>query len=230
MNYPAYPSDVDLQNFLTSLGLWTSSLSTFSSGWAQAAINKFEMLTGRQPFLALTTPVSAFYDPPGSVSQSYYYPWRGGQKNLELDNSFVSISDIIVGWSTANVGNSLNLPGSVNQNCRFLPINYNLKGIPIDEIEFYFNDWGIPGSIMIVGIQGYSTTVPADVWTAILQEAASLFVTSFRVILSDGLTSVSEADIDLKFPEDMLGTMSDRWHQLFMMAVNRYKLIRYMGW
>lgn len=232
MDFAEYPTDTDLVSFLKALDIWNDSLTPYASGFVESAVNKFEMLTGYVPFLASTTPVSSYYDPAGSVSQSYYYPWRGGQKNIELDGGFVSISNVIVGWNPSNPGNTMQLPGSPNPNLRFLPINHEQKKVPIDEIEFFFNNWGIPGSVVVVGLRGYSLTVPSDVWYAILYEAAAMFIPSVGILLDDGLVSVKEADVELKWPSDggILGKQAEAWHKIFTNVVSRYKIIRYMGW
>lgn len=224
MAFTNWPTDNDLISYLSGMQIWDSSLTSLVSGYIDGAINRFQMLTGRIPFLAESTPSSGFYDPPGSVSKSYYYPWRGGGKVLELDTGYTEITAVYTAHSIDNPGNSMDL----NRNLRFLPINYANKGVPIDEIEFFFNNWGVPGSIVVVGKRGYSSTIPGDVWNAIVQEAAANFSAAVAVLINGGSTSQAEADVKLTFPVDgdTFGAQIDRWHQAFMQTVNRFKLIR----
>lgn len=98
----AYPTDTDLISFLTGVQLWDAILAADVVGYAAAAADRFEKLTGRAPFLADASDVQVLCDPPGARSRSFQYPFRGGTKLLEFDTGFVSITSISLGVSADN--------------------------------------------------------------------------------------------------------------------------------
>ena len=130
-----YPTDGDLISFLTGVQLWDAILASDVVGYAADAADRFEKLTGRSPFLADASDVQVLFDPPGTRSRSFQYPFRGGTKLLEFDTGFVSITSIALGVSADNPGGQ---PVDLQRQCRFLPLNNALKGLPVEAVEFFF--------------------------------------------------------------------------------------------
>lgn len=238
MVYNNFPTDLDVINFLTGLQLWNSSFTNLVSGYCDTAINKFQSLTGRIPFISETTPSSSYYDPSGSYSRQMNYPWRGGSRVLELETGYTDISYVGLGSTIDNpAGNSMDLQRAL----RFRPYNYLNLGVPIEDIEFLFLNWGIPKSIVVVGTRGYSSTVPADVWNAILGESAYLFlpvVAAYISGLAGGASELRKADSLIRYGDNSsvndgkvlwtgpLSGIANQWHMLFQQMVNRYCVIR----
>ena len=224
--YSAWPTDGDLYSFITlTLGLTLAS-SGVLAGLTSAAVNEFEMLTGRTPFLSATSASSGYFDPPGAMSHSFQYPWKGGGKILELDSGYTQIDAVVTGHTVDNTGQVLD----ITRQCRFLPLNYADKNLPIDAIEFPFPIWGSSSSVVIVGKRGYSSTIPADVWQAVLARASSRFAPQLTILISGGASELSEADVKVKFGGSsgsyFIQAQATQWDQQFDSVVNRYKTMR----
>lgn len=228
--YNSWPTDSDVVTFLSSIGVWNVTLAPTVSGAIDAAVNKFEMLTGRIPFLTETASSISYYDPPGAVSKSTNYSWRGGGKVLELDSGFTEITSITIAVTADNDGQELDL----NRQVRFSPINYAAKNLPIEEIDFAFAPWGTMSSIKIIGKRGYSTTIPSDVYHAIIKFAAAEMVPIIAAYQTGGVQEMSEADVKVKFGgsssgfygSGYLSDQANAWRTEFMNVVNRYTMIR----
>ena len=217
-----WPTDDDLTAFF--LAMWpdmdTTALSTILAGSAAAALHEFENQTGREPFLAGSTPSTAYYDPPGAIaSASPTYTIRGGRKLLPLRTSYVSISSVAIGCTNSNPTGS---PMTAGVNYFTLP-----KGGPeIDAIEFAIPVWGVENSIAITGIKGYATPhIPSDAWLAVRNLAAAQSAASVIQVLSEGLTSVSQGSAKLSIALPDLEASADRWRQQAMRVIFRYKRV-----
>ena len=219
----AYPTDSDLVSLLTAAGLWDSSFSPFVSGQVQAAIDQFEMSTGYIPFLSDGTSGNFYYDPPGSMGRQYQYSWKGGGKILELDNGFVSIQAVALGYSIDNPNPSTQ---DLNRSLRFLPLNRTSRNLPIEAIEFYFNVWGIPQSIRIQGVAGYTLALPERVWLAILNLAAANFLPIIMGFITGGMVEMREADVAERFGADMFQQFITSFNMVYSTTLTQYKRMR----
>lgn len=220
-----YPSNTDLINFLTAAGAWEDTFTPFASGFVNKAATEFEMLTGRIPFIAETSPSTSFFNPPGSISVSNWMSWRGGGKFVEFDSGFTQIHAMYIG-STYD-----SFPGStldINRNVFFYPLNHIARRLPIEAAEIRFPVWGIGKSLVVIGTRGYSTTVPDDVWMAVLQRAAALFLSQIGALANTGAAELSEADVTIRYGSagGAYAFQIENWNSEFQSVVSRYKLIR----
>jgi len=229
--YNAYPTDGDLVQFLSTMGMWNAAMAPLVSGQVQSAINKFEELTGRIPFLTESVSSLSYYDPPGSISKQYRNPWRGGGKTLELDTGFTQILRVQLAVSIDNPnGQDMDL----NRQVRFGPLNYAARNLPIEWLDFTFPVWGVMGSVVVTGKRGYTSTLPADVWHAILQEAAAIFSPFLAAYQTGGANELEEADVHVKYSSSnsqgiytgFLGDQANAWHTNFLSCVRRYTIIK----
>lgn len=223
-NASSYPGDQDLVDFLSCAGLWDSSMTDCVSGFAAAAAEQWEMETGYIPFLSSGASGTYYYDPPGSVSKAYQYPWRGGGKILEFDGSFISISAIDTGINFDNpTGSSVDL----NRFIYFIPNNYSNRHLPIEGIEFTYQIWGSPRSIRVKGVPGYTLTLPHRVWLAILNKAAAMFIPVVQGFITNGVLEMREADVAERYGADMFQSFVDGFNRVWSASLTQYTKMRW---
>lgn len=196
----AAPTSTDLQNLLNASGLPASAITALSgqlAGAVNASIEAFQRETGRYPFIAEADDSTRLFDPPGDQSSSSTSPLRmGGEKVLELPFPYRSITSISTGLSPTNSGGKL----LVAEEDYFLkPSGYDLKGKPIEWIEFRMSVLGGSNSVKIVGKAGSYTDWPADAFQAVLSMAAASLAPLLMTQVSGGFESWEEADVKEKF-------------------------------
>lgn len=182
----SYPTEAQFTAYCSALG-FTPAVT----GFINSAIQTWERLTGYVPFVASSSGV-AYFDPPGSPSR--LHSRHGGGRVLELDTGYTEITSIKLGVTQSSPGTEVNL-----DYVYFLPINNEQKGLPIDALEFASPIYGPPRSIEITGTRGYTTTLPADVFQAILQLAAGEYIVTYLSSFTGGVESVREADVAISY-------------------------------
>lgn len=183
----SYPTESAFTSYCSALGFTPSA-----TGFINSAISAWERMTGYTPFLAETTTGTARFDPPGSHSR--LHSGRGGGRVLELDTGYTEISAIYLGVTEDNEGTAVNM-----DYVYFLPENYDRKSLPIEAIEFNSPIYGSPRSVKVIGKRGYASSIPQDVYMAILQLAASEYLTHHMVAFTGGAESVREADVAITY-------------------------------
>lgn len=203
MPYDAMPTEQDLCDFLTDTGL--EFPQTNLGIHMNAAIELWNTKTGWVPYLAETQ--TRYYDPPGPhVSRNVVAVYRGGGYILELDSGLISITSLSISTSTDYVEN-------VDFTLR--PSNALLSGEAYTEIEFKWSMTGMPNSIQIIGLFGRVTTVPDDVWEAILGMAACKFIAKMGPRISGGLTSIADEKGTVSFARGVLMDERKQWKSEF---------------
>jgi hypothetical protein len=162
---------------------------------AKAAARHFEKETGWIPFLASPTPSTRQFDPPG-IENAYMASVRGGSRVLELDGGLISVVSITVAGTTY-------VPGT---DCWLKPANSEAKSF----IEFGKPIFGLPQSISITGVWGFSVQVPDDAWLAILRLAAISAMDDYVASQTGGMEEWAEGDAREKYGESpMQSTIND---------------------
>lgn len=165
MSYPTYPTAADVENWLKSTGFWPVSDGT-DEGDAQeeraqiqagiaaaAAADEWEKLTGWLPFLADESASDRTFD---ETDTTGYLDFEGGA---------VTVNTVTVNGSALVLNTGYFLEP---RNPRGRPYT----GIQVGSRWGYHSPYGPRNSIVVNARWGYSTTVPADVWQAILQRAS----------------------------------------------------------
>lgn len=223
-DYTANPTDADLIAFLTAAGVYKAAFASLVVGYAAAAVEKFEELTGRRPFLA-TSSTTLYFDPQGAYSQTGPFDYRGGEKRLELDVPFTIVTGVALG---CNPDDPTGQPIEIGRAVFLKPDRRDIKKLPVEWLEFTFAVWGISQSIGITGTPGSVTEWPADVFNAVLAGAAADFGRDvISASIGKGLSSWKEADTSENYDTD--GALSGNigmWEGRFNRAVSRKRLIR----
>lgn len=140
-----YPEAADLTAALTALGV---TEPTASATILDGAIAYWERVTGHNPFLATGTESEKTFDPP--------YNDRGFVLDIP---ACVSVESVTVDESALTVTDDYDL----------LPLN----GTPKNGIRMKSHPGFKQASVVVSADWGYSSTVPSDVWTAILNLAVA---------------------------------------------------------
>lgn len=196
MSY-VYPTELDLQAFLVSAGVVSSAPSGVAS-YVEGAIAEWERCTGYKPFLGESSDSSDYFNGP--------YP----SKHLDLCGGYVSITSLAIGITATDDTGTVQ---TANQD--WFPEH---QGEAITGIEFTGLVSGLR-SIKIVGKKGYSATLPADAYQAILQKAAA---DAFPYLTQGGdAKRIKQGPVEYEFNESQIGL----WQKGFDMAVRRYRRV-----
>ena len=222
MSYPDYtrnPNDSDVQTFLTAAAMWDTSYAAVNVGLAAAAVDEFQNVTGRIPFLGKASNADYYFDAPDTRSGMN----RLGNLVFWPGVPFVSIAAIAYGCTPADqVGHVLTIGTDV-----FLgPENYALKGLPIEELVFVTPITGDVRSLRINGKAGSFATWPEDAWHAVVMGATAKLATTVSAVASGGVTTIKDGDQTVTNDGDPFGTMRKTWEAAFAAAKTRYTLIR----
>ena len=220
--YSSDPTDLDLQEMLTAAGLWSSGLAVWNQGIVAGAVKRFEMATGRVPFLQQAS-TSLYYDPPGDASKQMQNPYVGMGKILELTPYFTAIT--AVAWGVS-VDIPAGTPVDIQRQLYFRPNNYAALGLPIEWIEFLFPVYGLPQSIMVTGTPGSVTQWPTDAWNGVLAGAAADLSAVVGTSISGAMTSEAELDTKVTYAENPLAAQEKAWRFMFNRVVKAYKTLR----
>lgn len=230
----AAPSADDLSSLFTAAGVDEDILEKIEpqfEGAIEAATKTFLRLTGRNPFIAGDNDSTVRLDPPGDTSASSTSAQRrGGEKVLELPIAFVSITAISTGCS-ANLPDGKLLVDWTDYN--LYPENYDIKGLPIEWIEFRSPVYGGLKSVKIVGKPGSYSEWPADAKATVVNMAASTLVPMIMNMTFGGAESWEEGDVKEKygtgffetFREQILGTGND-YPASTMSTISSYRFRR----
>ncbi len=200
MPQSGYPDINELEDLLTSAGILAASAGAenklFTEAYLDAAIEEWEHTTGWHPFLKDSQDVMRLFDPPGAPNRHAAtfgaFAWRGGGRILELDGGLLTVTSLVVGYSSQTAGTAL----TANQQYWLLPRNAAAIAHPYQRVEFASPQWGQSGSIAITGKWGYCAedAIPGSVRLAILCYAAFLAIAEHAGMQSGGMQSIKLAD------------------------------------
>lgn len=182
--------------------------------------------TGYPVFLAtaLDTPVTKYYDPPGP-RQPHLQSRRGGSQTLRLFTGFISISEVRTAVTTDDAVGVLQVAGT---DYDLLP--YEARETAVDEpyttIKFRRILWGAPKSISVKGVQGYCTTMKADVSRAILNYASYLFATSELQGIAGSYIRVKDDKAELGQSIELLQKLGSPWLSQANRVMLKHKLMQ----
>lgn len=219
----SWPTSSDVSAMLTTAGL-VGSTDTFDYHTAiQAAIEEFEHLTGRRPFLRDAADVTRRYDPPGPRRSGFTYATThaGGGIYLPLDAGLLTVTAVYAGWDGSS-GSAL----TEGTDYILHPANAAAMGLPYDAIEFLYPMFGGRRSIAVVGKWGYSATVPYDVWEAVRGQAAANLAPQIAASISRGVISWKEADVAEEYGAKPLEHVVGQWRQAFVDAARHHAIVR----
>lgn len=228
MAHISYPAYADLYAMLNGLRL-SLNLEVMGLDWVMAAaVAEWERVTRWTPFLAVAG--TRVFDPPGpekSRGSNSYVGWgyvrNGGGTLLTLGCGLVSVSALAVDINEyAPAGTAL------TQNADFWlePTTAQNDGKPFTLVRFRSAVYGQPQSISITGSFGYGSTVPDDVWTAILHYAGFLASPSIAMQISSGMVKVQEADESRQWDPRVFSAQADMWQTNFLRVANSAKYKR----
>jgi hypothetical protein len=198
----AWPTTTELSTQLERLGLDAPS-TTILQAYLDAAVAAFEKSSGWNPFLATGTPSARYFDPP-------VVPING-KWLLGLLSGCVSITSVYHSWdATASTGTLLAV------NTGYLPWAYSQgSGMPYTEIEFLTTFGSGSKSIRITADWGYGSTVPSDVWLAVLKGACGAIQTE-----GGALARIKQGPVEMEFAPS---ASAESWADEIRAVASRYR-------
>ena len=158
MSHAAFPSAAEVQTALSNAG-YSLPVGTSGAGYAAQAKTAWESLCG-YPFLGTGTPGDVLYDATCS-------------EFLHFGRWYSSVTAVAVGVSEADTtGTVLDIGNSV-----FLAKNRDSK---VYGLRFPSAIFGAQESIKVTGLSGWDSTVPDDVFDAVLTYAVGLAINDLR--------------------------------------------------
>lgn len=193
-----YPTGNDVAALLSDAGLTYSGLDANSA--ALAGRERVESETGRV-FLAVAG--TRVFDPPTG--------WNGV---LDLGADLLSLTSISYDGTAFAAGTDYRLVGSA----------------PHSLIRFA-RRWSAPlpfslmDSVSIVGVWGYGTSLPEEVWQAMRAAAVLSLLPAIERGLTGGLIEWADEDTREKYGDDPLGTLAAGWQSSVDGVLSRYRRV-----
>lgn len=205
-----YPTDDDVKLLVAGSGVTLPAGFVFA-GYADAATQEFQQLTGFVPFLKDSSDVERVYGPPG----------RRASNVLELGAGLLSLTSLRVEVTSDQPSGR---PLTQNRDFWLKPDNAAVEGRPYTWIKFLRPVFGLPSSIVVAGRWGFGATVPDDAWEAIRRLAASQAA-------KDALQGIAAApetikDDDVTVTQNSSEALGAAWAEYAQRVIGRYKLIR----
>ena len=217
MSRTAYPTDSDIQSFVTSCGI--SVPNTFSfAGYGAAASASWEEQTGWQPFLRDSVATPRLYNPPGAqpVNKQWSNYQYGGARILNLYAGIPTASDLISVTCTSTTR-------LINTDFFMAPINAPNINRPYTRIEFVVPYWGTANTTIITANWGFNSIIPEDAWQAILRIGANLaaFDLLEAILLSPDTVKIGSASVTQDTSK--VSMQSAPWSSYSARVVSRYR-------
>lgn len=212
-----YPDGDDLRNFLDFSNLYDPTVQSQSMLIPiRAAAKRWEKRTGYTPFLADGPADVRTFHPPGNLQNSTSRRFRGGGTLLQLEAGLVGRPDFV------------SIDGIPLDDADWWPepISAIEKNQPFTTIDFAYPIWGVPGSVCILGVWGYATTVPSDAWYAILLSGAAIAM--YSIANDPDVAAVSEDGFTQQF--DPVGALvpairAQSWEKFYNATLNDFRLV-----
>lgn len=166
IDYTAWPTATQVYGQLVGGNYWpedeTQQEQNFVAATAaiNSAVSEFERRTGWDPFLATSSTTEV---------RTFDAPYHDGY--LDLEGGLLTLTSVTVS-GTAQV---------LDTNVFLRPSNAVRRGMPYTQLQFPYLGhtlYGLPNRIAVTGKWGRVTTLPADVWFAVLRYAQVLTLTS----------------------------------------------------
>ena len=174
----AYPTTSELTGYLGSPTLPTV-LSSALQSMLDSAVEDFEDLTGIKPFKAEANASTTIFSSPHTTGDALYLP-----------TTYFTVTSLKSGITPGNTGTEL----VVDQDYFLLP-----ELGPYDLVRFRsLRSFGIK-DFSVTGRKGYSTTIPEDVYMAVLLKAA-VQIYNYQANLAGGNAyNVKQGPVELNF-------------------------------
>lgn len=216
----AWCTGSDLAALLADAGLWdgTPPVGVDACGYVEASRAAFEAGTGRIPFLG--TAQTRTFDPPGpNTSGKRWFGFsRGGGRILNLGTGLLSVTTLTSGKTGLTSGTVL----TADTDYVLRPYDAPAEGQPYRSIEFLAPQWGSAKSVEIVGVWGWSATIPDDVWAGVLAGAAARAGRVLAGRLTGGVARVAVGGDTFDFGANAWGAQIGAWSDEFDALVRRY--------
>lgn len=213
-----YPTASDFRAFLAHAGIVAGGDLNHQQA-IDAAIDWWEDYTQWHPFLSGTAEASKRYDPP----EGYF---------LDLGRSngpggYVSISAVaysVIGASGA---------GSPMTEWTDYYLHYHRNRTTIIGLDFQNRQSGDRRTIKVTGIEGFCSTLPDDVFQAILRHAAAESQPQLAIWVTatdsqtPGLQSWREGDVQETYGDNPMSAQGLLWRKQADMTANRYRRARF---
>ena len=209
----AYPVDSDITALINGSGITLPS-GYSTSGYAAAAIDEWEKLTGFIPFLNTEGSSAQTFDPPGvRPNAKSYGSLYGGERVMALKGGLVSVASVVSSGQTMVLGTDY----------RLRPGNAAAKGKPFTWIEFAYPIWGLPDSVVVTGVFGYcSGSIPQTAWDAIVRIGAAMVARDVLQGIYASPTDIKEGDEAVQ--QDSFRDLGQAWEAYSARMVDFYKL------
>ncbi len=239
--YAAYPVGADVQAALVTTGLSLTGIDSAEfDAAACAAWECFEGRAGWDPYLAATGYQQRLFDPPRQGSQAGRIASDQGGRRLDLgagildmpDNGlvigYVVNTELEMGLSTGQLSDEVGSAGTVlRRGVQYYlrPDNAPQQGRPFTYVDFLTPTLGVPQSIMITAVWGYTKALSADVWLAIRNYGASILAGQLNLVGSSGLTKFAADTITIQYapgsdPGSVMGVAA-KWERDFLSCAFR---------
>jgi hypothetical protein len=224
-DYMAYPSSANLQSYLNALGLLTTTqvAALNLADRIAAATDAWEEETGWKPFLKDSSDVARVFTPPGP-NRKPGLTGRGGGTLLDLDCGLLTVTSIVTGYSASPTSPQAGTTAVAEDDYWLLPEGAPLRNRPYTQVEFAVSIWGVARSVRIVGKWGYCSTIPDDVFQAILRQGALQTADELVALRTGGMVEWSE-EASEKYGDNPLGKYLDRWQSDWDKAVLKHRRV-----
>ena len=187
------PTPTDLTNYLSTIGV-TPVAAVDEQGIIDATIAEFERRTGRRKYQGDS----------GTTAVRYTIPYPYGQSILlEIEDCW-EVTEVRSGYNgTAGTGTVL----TEWTDFEFLPMQYAQRRLPVEAIRFLNYADARPGSVLVTGKLGVASSMPQDVFNAILAGAAAQIIIQ-QSGESGSVSEQKQGDRQVKFGSGSDSTVS----------------------
>lgn len=217
--YSAYPAATAVSAYVAGAGVSvpTGFTSAMFDTHAYAAVNEWERLTDYRPFLAAMAAVSLYFDPPGPNRTTEL---RGGYQRLVLDRGFTVISEVRSGITVDDTAGTVLTAGT---DYRLWPVNAPSDSQPYTCIDFIAVQRGEPNSVKVTGTAGYSATINAEVYQAVLELAAGHAMASLAQGIGSGAVEWDEGDVSERRSIELVQKLGEQWRTKARTTAMQYR-------
>lgn len=203
----ANPTTSDLTTYLTSMGI-TAAAEIDEQAIIDSAIAELEAMTGRKKFQGDAT----------NTAIRYSLPWPQGKNVVLPIQDCWSLFEVRINYTgTSGTGTVL----TEYDDFTHVPLLHAQNGGPIEAIQFS-NAYSLePGSILITGKLGYASSMPQDVFNAVLARCAAQVVKQ-SAGASGNASMEKQGDRQVQYGMEAGQSTYDRLMQEFTNAVSRY--------
>jgi hypothetical protein len=183
-----WPELDDVVGRLEDMGMTPPSDDTIAQV-ILACIAAWERMTGYDPFLADAEDSTWLFQPRDSCVVDFDHDDGPG--------GFVSITSVTVAKTYASPTGNVQVAG---RDYQLKPANAVNKGKPYTYLLSKAWEWdGGEASVQVIGRAGYTDTVPADAWEAVMRCILSLLLPVSQMTATGGASSIKQGPVEWKF-------------------------------